>query len=408
MFRDFMTMARSTCTSRRTRGTHSGCAARQVRHFMVVAVMAFTALPGITPAAELVFSNSFEPPGPTTLIVHYPAGNQSLSARGTGGGLSLVQGVLLNRSGDTFTLVLNNVAAPFSWKPLLNDVTYALGPDYVVQPGETLEVWPHFTTTQGQVITLFAAFQSTLLGNTRPIYAYLPPTYIENSLARFPVVYMHDGQNLWAAHPEWAFGGTTWQVDTAFDAAAGSGAFPEAIVIGVANTPNRLYEYTHTDSPDYTGDGGANVYLQMLATELKPAVDATLRTLTDRGSTLMAGSSLGGLVTAHAGRTLHTVFGRIAALSPSSWWDDDVIVSDILSTPAAPNRPLRVYVDSGDSGASSDNVATTNLLAGAYLTVGYVAGSNFQHVVQPGATHSETYWAQRFPGAMQFLLGEPD
>jgi predicted alpha/beta superfamily hydrolase len=407
MFRNLVKLAGRACASR-SPGTSADFAARRVRCLMMFVALTFAAPPGITQAAELVYSNGFEPIGPTTLIVHYPAGIQTMSARGSGGGLNQVQGVPFERNGSTFTLVLDDVEAPVSWKPLLNDVTYALGPNYVVQPGETVEVWPRFTTTQGVVTILFPEFQSTLLGNTRPIYAYLPPTYVENNQARFPVIYMHDGQNLWGAFPELAFGGITWEVDTAFDDAAASGAFPEAIVIGVASTANRLYEYTHTDSPDFTGDGGASIYLQMLVSELKPAVDIELRTYTNRESTLMAGSALGGLVTAHAGRTQHAVFGRIAALSPASWWDDAVIVDDILSTPAAPNRPLRVYVDSGDSGASSDNLATTNLLAGAYLTVGYVAGNNFLHVVQPGGLHNETYWAQRFPTAMQFLLGPLD
>jgi pullulanase len=117
----------------------------------------------------------------------------------------------------------------------------------------------------------------------------------------------------------------------------------------------------------------------------------------------MAGSSLGGLVTAYAGLKHADVYGRIAELSPSSWWDSDVIVTDIKGTPAAPARPLVVYVDSGQG--TVDDEADTDLLASAYLGVGYVDGVNFRHVIQPGADHSETYWAQRFPGAMQLVLG---
>ena len=132
-------------------------------------------------------------------------------------------------------------------------------------------------------------------------------------------------------------------------------------------------------------------------------VDGMLRTRPDLDSTSMAGSSLGGLVTAYAGLKYPSVFSRIAALSPSSWWDSDVIVTDVQGTPAAPARPLVVYVDSGQG--TVDDEADTDQLASAYLGVGYVAGTNFRHVIQPGAQHSETYWAQRFPGAMQLLLG---
>jgi len=117
----------------------------------------------------------------------------------------------------------------------------------------------------------------------------------------------------------------------------------------------------------------------------------------------MAGSSLGGLVTAYAGLKRPDVYGRIAELSPSSWWDSDVIVGDVKGTSPAPARPLVVYVDSGQG--TVDDESDTDELAAAYLGVGYVDGTNFRHVIQPGADHSETYWAERFPGAMQLVLG---
>ena len=115
----------------------------------------------------------------------------------------------------------------------------------------------------------------------------------------------------------------------------------------------------------------------------------------------MCGSSLGGLVTAYAGLKRADVFSRVAEISPSSWWDNDVIVGDVqgMTTP----RPTLVYVDSGQG--SGDDESDTDMLASAYLGLGYVDGSTFRHVVQPGASHSEVYWAQRFPGAMQFILG---
>ena len=381
---------------------------RAVGSFALMCALGFTCLsaqPVGAASPDAIFGDGYEGFAPARLIVHYPAAAHFISARGNGGGLSFAQGKTLARTGNTFTMVLE-LSATAEWIPLLDDVTFAIGGNYSVAPAQTVEVWPHFTTTHGEVTTLIAAFHSAVLDNTRAIYAYLPPTYIENTEAAFPVVYMHDGQNLWAAHPEWAFGGVTWQVDTAFDTAANSGTFKEAIVIGVESNSSRTYEYTPTVDPGLQAGGGADSYLQMLVEELKPAVDSMLRTRNDTSSTLMAGSSLGGLVTAYAGRTKPTVFGRVAALSPSAWWDNQVIVGDVLTTPAAPSRPLRVYVDSGDT--SADSVADVNALAAAYMTVGYVEGTDLMHVVQPGAQHNETYWAQRFPGAMLFLLGPSD
>jgi predicted alpha/beta superfamily hydrolase len=374
--------------------------------------------------------------GVTVLRIHYPAGGHAVTVRGGGGGLSWTQGTATTPSGNTFSFTSASVSSPIEWKPLLDDATWARGPNYRASPGQTVDIWPHFTSTQGVVQTLIGTFHSTALNNDRAIYAYLPASYAENTEATYPVVYMHDGQNLWAAMPQIAFAGT-WNVDTAFDTASEHGAcssgslvgwaaqpfgsapnicngdgdcpsqncrtFPEAIVIGVANTTNRIYEYTPTTDPSTPGGGGADVYLQMLVQELKPTIDGMLRTRPGVQSTVLAGSSLGGLVTAYAGLKHPEVFGSIAELSPSTWWNNLIIVSDVQGTLPAPNRPLGVYVDSGQG--SADDESDTDQLAAAYLTLSYADGQNFRHVIQAGAQHNETYWAQRFPGAMQLLLG---
>ncbi|MFI5297038.1 MAG: alpha/beta hydrolase-fold protein [Polyangiales bacterium] len=379
------------------------------------------------------------PTGTALIRVHYPAGTHALTLRGSAGGLNWTTGQATTASGDTYSYSLTGVTTAVEWKPLLDDTTWAIGPNFHVASGESVEVWPHFSATTGQVKTLIAAFHSTVLSDDRAIYVYLPPSYDENTDATYPVVYMHDGQNLWAALPSLAFG-ATWNVDTAFDTASNLGAcssggvigwgaqplgaaattctgdgdcaskecrtFPEAIVIGIANDANRIDEYTPTVDPTQTSlgaAGGADQYLQMIVQELKPTIDGMLRTRPDVASTTMAGSSLGGLVTAYAGLKHPDVFGRVAEISPSTWWDSNVIVTDVNATPAAPGRPLVIYVDSG--AGTVDDEADTDLLAAAYLALGYVDGTSFRHVIQSGASHSETYWAQRFPGAMQFVLG---
>jgi predicted alpha/beta superfamily hydrolase len=388
--------------------------------------------------ADAVSSDSGGLPVGTALVrVHYPAMSHAITVRGGAAGLSWTTGTATVAAGDTYSLSLTGITTPVEWKPLLDDTTWALGPNYHVASGQTVDIYPHFTSTAGEVETLIAAFQSTALANDRPIYAYLPASYAENTDATYPVVYMHDGQNLWAALPQLAFSGT-WNVDTAFDSASNSGTcssggvvgwgaqplggtavtcngdtdcpsgecrtFPEAIVIGVGNTANRIYEYTPTTDPTTPGGGGADLYLQMLVQELKPVIDGMLRTRPDVASTAMAGSSLGGLVTAYAGLKQPGVYGLVAELSPSTWWNTDVIVTDVQGTLAAPQRPRIVYVDSGQ-GQTADDETDTDMLAAAYLALGYVDGTNFRHVVQPGAAHNETYWAERFPGAMQLLLG---
>jgi predicted alpha/beta superfamily hydrolase len=375
---------------------------------------------GVDAGADVGADAGMPDAGATLLRIHYPAGSHTITVRGSAGGLSWTSGAATTRSsGDVYTRVISGAA---EWKPLLDGATWARGPNYRVAAGQTVDVWPHFTTVKGQVVTLIASFHSTILNDDRPIYAYLPPSYDENTEATFPVVYMHDGQNLWAALPQLA-AGATWNVDTTFDIASESGTcsgwagldfctgdsdcdagrcetFPEAIVIGAANTPQRIYEYTPTTDPTTPGGGGADLYLRMLVEELKPIVDGMLRTRPDVASTAMAGSSLGGLVTAYAGVTKPRVFGRLAELSPSSGWNGGVIITDVLGSLPAPDRPLFVYVDSA-SGAADDEV-DTRALAAAYAD----AGIPLRYVVQDGGMHNETYWGQRFPGAMQLVLGE--
>jgi predicted alpha/beta superfamily hydrolase len=374
--------------------------------------------------------------GDSIIRVHYPMANHAMTIRGSGGGLAWTTGAAMTAAGsDTVEFELHGLTSAIEWKPLLDDATWARGPNYHVAPGETLDIYPHFTSTAGQVVTLISDFHSTMLDDDRAIYAYLPASYAENTDATYPVVYMHDGQNLWAALPQLAFSGT-WNVDTTFDLATEQGAcsgsgvtgwgaqplgaapttctgdgdcasgecrtFPEAIVIGVANTTDRIYEYTPTTDPTTPGGGGADAYLTMMIDELKPAIDGQLRTQPGVASTLMAGSSLGGLVTAYAGTEHADVFGKLAELSPSTWWNSDVIVGDVAASPASP-RPQIVYVDSGQGDV--DDESDTDELAATYLSLGYIDGQNFRHVIQPNAQHDETYWAERFPGAMQLVLG---
>jgi predicted alpha/beta superfamily hydrolase len=235
----------------------------------------------------------------------------------------------------------------------------------------------------------------------RRVVVWLPDGYSAHG-AKYAVLYMHDGQNLF--DPTLAFGGNEWKVDETLDAAAEDGSIEELIVIGVENTAQRIYEYTPTTDPTTAGGGGGDLYLQLLIDELKPQIDGMLRTLPDRAHTGVLGSSLGGLISAYAGVKRPDVYGIVGAMSPSTWWNNDVIIGDVGGMPASA-RPTRVYVDSGDSGDSNDDVTNTNMLAAKYLNIGYTSGVDFLHVVQAGGQHNEIYWAERLPGALQFLFG---
>jgi predicted alpha/beta superfamily hydrolase len=342
--------------------------------------------------------------------VRYPTGAHALTLRGSAPPLDWIAGVPGKPGpGELWTFDLGEQSSPLELKPLLDDTTWSRGPNAVVQPGETLELTPRFFEHAGRVLLPWPAFHSEALGNQRPVWVYLPPGYAENPHARFPVLYLQDGQNLFDAAQ--AFGGTEWRVDESLDQGAETLSREDAlrplIVVGVGNTAARVDEYT-VDRDDTVGAGGRGaLYLQFLATELKPQVDAAFRTLPGRGDTAVGGSSLGALISLHAGLQHPATFGRVLALSPSTWWNGRSVLAAVAAHAGQPLRPVRLYLDSGDGGESHDDAANTAELAAALRSLGYADGVDFLYVLAPGATHTESAWAARLPAALRFLYPLP-
>lgn len=332
---------------------------------------------------------------PTTVIVHYPAGwGHRISMRGDGAGLGWYGGRDARWSdGDAWVVTLDLDRA-VELKPLYDDSVWSKGPNYKIQPGTTVDVWPVFFHDKGR-LERRADWHSPLLDQDRDVVVYLPPSYDENWRERYPVVYMHDGQNLWDDKD--AFGGVSWDVVGAMDHGFADASIGEAIIVGIDNTSDRMWEYTPTEGGSYHG-GGAATYVGFIADEVKPVIDRDFRTRGDRASTGIMGSSLGGLVSAYAGVARQETFGLVGAVSPSTWWDNRWIIGQVQ---AAPAMPVRVYVDSGNAGPSKDDVTNTADLAAAYRD----RGADLKYVVQPGAQHNEYWWRQRLPGALAFLVG---
>ncbi len=339
----------------------------------------------------------------TTIRVHYPTGTRRMFLRGALAPLSWNVGLPMQQlDAETWQYTVAAHTQDLEFKPRLDEQEWSKGPNYLVHPGATVDVYPRFFRDAGEFTRHWASFRSNLLNNSRGVWVYLPPTYLENSTFKAPVVYMHDGQNLF--DPQAAFGGNEWQVDETMNRTATDGFVAEAIVVGPENTAARIEEYTPTHTQQY-GGGQGDLYLRFLVEELKPAVDREYRTLPGRENTTVIGSSLGGLISAYAGVQKPEVFGNVGAMSPSTWWDNTWILGSVAGLRPVPLRPLKVYVDSGNAGNSNDDVTNTASLAQAFRDRGYADDVTLKYVVQSGATHSEVYWAQRLPGALHFLLG---
>ena len=187
-------------------------------------------------------------------------------------------------------------------------------------------------------IRVLPAVESPELGNRRDIQVYLPPSY-ETSSREYPVIYMHDGQNLF--DPATAFA-VEWQVDDTFERLGPEGV--EAIVVAVPNMgEHRIEEYSpFRDARQRGGQGDA--YLDFLVRTLKPEIDRHFRTRRERSHTGIMGSSMGGLISLYGFFRYAEVFGFAGAMSPSLWFASRAIFDTLGSLPRWSGR---VYLDIG-------------------------------------------------------------
>ena len=238
------------------------------------------------------------------------------------------------------------------------------------------------------------------LGRSAEVYAWLPPGY-DATDQRYPVVYLHDGHNLFL--PGRAHVGATWEVDAAMSDLARDGI--PAIVVAVPCHPTeRAEEYSQYPLLG-RGGGRASAYAAFLVEHLKPAVDAALRTRPGAEDTVTAGSSLGGVVSTYLWERHPDVFGAAGVFSPAFWWPGEQALLDLEAS--LPGRPEgRVYVDVGGHEQHDDAEIERRYVVDAERLVRSLrdAGVPVRYVYDSQAHHVETAWAERFPSALRWLL----
>jgi len=247
-------------------------------------------------------------------------------------------------------------------------------------------------------------FHSDILGNDRDITIYLPPGYSDRDDVRYPVLYMNDGQNLF--EPERAFiPGQHWRLAEAADEKIGERTTRPMIIVGIDNNDARIDEYTPTHDAARKAGGKADDYARMIIEELKPVIDAGYRTLTDAPDTALGGSSLGGLATIYIGLTHPAVFGNLAVLSPSVWWDQRAIFST-LDHFASSRRP-RIWLDFGGR-EGVEGMTDARLLRDRLRMKGWRSDDELRYFEDRRADHSERAWAKRAPDVLEFLFPAPE
>lgn len=252
-------------------------------------------------------------------------------------------------------------------------------------------------SSKPNVRILNAEFNMPELGNKkRRIWVSLPPDYNISPTRRYPVMYMHDGQNLFDNAT--SFSGE-WAVDDSLDALF-AGGDAGIIVVGIDNGgADRLNEYSPWVNTQY-GGGDGDQYIDFLVNTLKPHIDNVFRTKPGREYTAIGGSSMGGLISMYGGIERQDIFSKLLIFSPSFWFSSQCF-SHV--TQKGKQFPMRIYMmcgtPEGNGSVQQDlNTMKTTLLAAGFST------TEINYQVRADGQHSEWFWRREFPDAYKWLF----
>lgn len=236
--------------------------------------------------------------------------------------------------------------------------------------------------------------ESHELGNRRDLLVHLPASYSQSE-RRYPVIYMQDGQNLF--DPATSFAGDWGLVD---GLATLPRRTPDPIVVAIPNAgTERIREYSPFLDPK-AGGGEGERYLDFLLGTVKPLIDRRFRTQAEPGTTGIAGSSLGGLISLYGYFRRPGAFGFVASLSPSLWFAHKAIFPIVEASPYIPGR---IYLDTGTE-EGTESLLNARLMRDLLHKKGYREGISLRWIEESGAGHQEAAWGRRFKAALPFLL----
>ncbi|KAF2518713.1 alpha/beta hydrolase [Flavobacterium salilacus subsp. salilacus] len=229
------------------------------------------------------------------------------------------------------------------------------------------------------------------LNSDRKLFIYLPHNY-KKSTKKYPVIYMHDAQNLF--DKQTAYSGE-WRVDEILDSLKA-----QVIVVGISHgEAKRIDELTPYSNPEY-GGGGADAYLDFVVKTVKPYIDTTYRTQKNKKHTYIFGSSLGGLVSYYALLKYPKVFGGAGVFSPSFWFTDAIYTL----TEETPEINSRIYFMAGES---ESETMIAELRKMEKLIRNKIKNENSIKVkTVPEGKHNEALWGKEFTAAYLWLIGK--
>jgi predicted alpha/beta superfamily hydrolase len=247
---------------------------------------------------------------------------------------------------------------------------------------------------------LHTQFTSQLIDETYTFIVYVPQVFYDDPTRFFPVLFLHDGQNLF--DPETSFiKGNYWRVGEAADGMISAGEVEPVVIVGIYNNgEKRIGDYTPVEDRRL-GGGKADAYGQMVVEELRPFIAHRYRTLAGPENCGMGGSSLGGLVTIYLGMRYPQVFGKLAILSPSVWWRDRVILKFVDKLQHRTGQRIWLSIGTKESRRA---LPDTRSLKRLLVKKGWRQGKDLDyHEIQDGH-HSEYAWADLVAPLLKFLF----
>ncbi len=230
------------------------------------------------------------------------------------------------------------------------------------------------------------------LNHKRDIIVWLPPSHEKEPKKHFPVLYMHDGQNIF--DPTTSFTGHDWRVDEVADSLIKLKKIHEIIIVGIYNSPDRL--------PEYSDSHLGNAYLNFVISVVKPLIDSTYRTKPEKEHTGIIGSSLGGLSSLIFVWKRPDIFGMAGCMSSAFWYEGEKTLKEIRDY-TGPKKNIKVYLDCGTR--EKELVSGYKRMVEILRSKGYKKGKDLEYTLGSKGTHSEYYWAKRVWRPLVFMFG---
>ncbi|MFA6467975.1 MAG: alpha/beta hydrolase-fold protein [Bacteroidota bacterium] len=229
--------------------------------------------------------------------------------------------------------------------------------------------------------------------HARDIIVWLPPSYEKNPKKFYPVLYMHDGQNIF--DPSTAFTGHDWRVDEVADSLIKMKKIEEIIVVGIYNSPDRLPEYSDTDL--------GTAYMNFVISVVKPLIDSTYRTKPGREHTGVIGSSLGGLSSLLFVWKHPQVFGMAGCVSSAFWFDNEKTLKEVREYTGS-KKHIKIYLDCG--GREKELISGYKRMTEILKSKGYKKGKDLEYTLDSLGSHNEQSWAKRVWRPLMFMYGK--